>query len=100
VTNPFIPADLATLLASRTNPTAPFSLEKRFYEAGARVFNRKFDTYQIIGGLSGSLSFIDGSWEAYASHGSMDVTQTNPGSVVASALKTLLNASDGGASIC
>jgi len=100
VTNPFIPADLATLLASRANPNAAFSLEKRFYEAGPRIFNRKFDTYQVIGGLSGSLSIVDGTWEAYASHGSMNVTQTNPGSVIGSALTTLLNASDGGASIC
>jgi len=100
VTNPFIPADLATLLASRANPNASFSLEKRFYEAGPRAFNRKFDTYQIIGGLSGALPVVDGTWEAYASHGSTDVTQTNPGSVVASSLTTLLNASDGGASIC
>ncbi|MBS0332996.1 MAG: TonB-dependent receptor plug domain-containing protein, partial [Proteobacteria bacterium] len=30
VTNPFIPADLKTLLASRANPTAAFALTKRF----------------------------------------------------------------------
>ena len=32
VSNPFIPADLATLLASRPNPTEPFAFSKRYLD--------------------------------------------------------------------
>ncbi len=100
VANPFIPAPLAALLASRANPTAGFSLEKRFNEAGPRVFDRDFQTVDVLAGVKGTLSSIDGSWELYATHGRTDVTQKNPGSVVASAQNALLNAADGGASLC
>lgn len=100
VTNPFIPTALATLLASRANPTANFSLEKRFYEAGPRINNREFNVLQLQAGLNGEISAIDGTWEFYASHGETKVTTISPGSVVTSKLKTLLNAADGGASIC
>jgi len=100
VTNPFIPAALATLLASRADPTAPLLLEKRFYEAGARINNREFNVFQALGGFSGAIDAIDGNWEVYASHGETKVTQISPGSVVKSKLTTLLNAADGGASIC
>src|SRR5690606_7697384 len=61
--NPFIPADLRTLLASRANPDANFTLEKRFYEAGPRVTERQFEVYQVLGGARGALGAIDGTWE-------------------------------------
>ena len=100
VTNPFIPDDLATLLASRTDPDAPFTLEKRFYEAGPRVFNRRFNLYQITAGVSGPIAPLDGTWELYATRGTVDINQRNPGSVVAASLAELLNAADGGESLC
>lgn len=100
VTNPFIPTALATLLASRADPTAPLLLEKRFYEAGARINNREFNVLQATAGFNGHLDVLDGNWEVYASHGETKVTTISPGSVVLSKLNTLLNAADGGASIC
>jgi iron complex outermembrane receptor protein len=100
VTNPFIPAPLAAVLASRADPTAPFVLDKRFDEAGPRDFNREFNLFQIEAGLSGPLSFLDGSWEVYGSRGKTNETEKVSGSVIGSAVNTLLNASDGGASIC
>ncbi len=99
-TNPFVPTALATLLASRSNPTASFLLDKRFYESGPRANNREFNVFQLQAGLSGQVAAIDGEWEVYASHGATRVTTISPGSVVKSKLYTLLNASDGGASIC
>lgn len=100
VTNPFIPAALKSLLASRTDPNGSVLLEKRFYEAGPRVNNREFDVFQVQAGFSGQIDEIDGSWDVYASHGETKVLTISPGSVVSSKLKTLLNAADGGASIC
>lgn len=100
VTNPFIPTALSTLLASRDDPDASFLLEKRFYEAGPRQNNRDFLVFQLQAGLSGHINALDGDWEFYASHGETKITTTSPGSVVKSRLYTLLNASDGGASIC
>jgi hypothetical protein len=46
VTNPFIPDDLATLLASRADPTADFLLRKRFTDVGPRVSETTFNVFQ------------------------------------------------------
>lgn len=101
VTNPFIPGDLATILASRADPTAPFRFEKRFHaEAGARNFNRQFDVYQFTAGLRGDIGAIDGTWDVYGAQGNTQKTEKNGGSVLVNNLKALLNAPDGGASLC
>jgi len=101
VTNPFISDDLAALLASRTQPNAPFTLDKRYQgEAGPRVFNRDFDVYQLLAGLQGDVDFLEGSWDVYASRGRTTLLERNPGSVLISSLNTLVNAPDGGASLC
>ena len=101
VTNPWIPDDLATILASRANPTAALRFEKRFQEeAGPRNFDRTFDTLQFLAGFKGSLDAIDGSWEVYGSHGNTKKIERNQGSVLVSSLNALLNAPDGGLSLC
>ena len=100
VTNPFIPADLAGLLASRPDPTAPLSWDKRFYEAGPRDFTRTFNMFQLETGLSGSIRPIHASWDVYISRGITNIQEKVSGSVVGDALNTLINAPDGGASIC
>ncbi|HMA00323.1 MAG TPA: TonB-dependent receptor [Steroidobacteraceae bacterium] len=100
VTNPFIPATLLPLLASRSDPAAPLVLDKRFDEIGPRDFNRVFNTFQLQAGLSGALSFLDSKWEVYGARGTTDEVEKVGGSMVGSALNTLLNAPDGGNSIC
>lgn len=101
VSNPFIPDDLRAILASRADPDAPFRFEKRFqYEAGARTFERDFDVHQFLTGVKGRLAAIGGSWDVYASRGRTRLVESNGGSVVVSALTALLNAPDGGASLC
>jgi outer membrane receptor protein involved in Fe transport len=101
VTNPFIPADLRTILASRANPTAPFRFEKRFTsEAGSRDFDRTFDVYQLTTGARGRLQAIDGTWEIFGSHGDTKKIERNQGSVLISSLTALLNAPDGGTGLC
>jgi iron complex outermembrane receptor protein len=100
VTNPFIPADLASLLASRADPTQPLSWDKRFYEAGPRDFNRTFNMFQLEAGLSGTVRPIHAEWDLYISRGTTNIQEKVSGSVVGDALNTLLNAPDGGNSIC
>lgn len=100
VTNPFIPDDLRTILASRTNPNANFTLHKRFGEAGPRTFERDFDTWQFLAGVKGGFNAINGSWDVYASKGRTRVAETNNGAVIIQSLNNLLNAADGGASLC
>ncbi|MCW5573621.1 MAG: TonB-dependent receptor [Steroidobacteraceae bacterium] len=101
VSNPWIPADLAQLLASRNDPTAPFRFEKRFQEeAGPRNFDRTFDTFQFLAGFEGRIDRIEGSWEVYGSRGNTRKIERNQGSVLVDSLKALLNAPDGGVSLC
>ena len=100
VSNPFIPDDLRRILASRANPTANFTLHKRFGEAGPRTFERDFDTWQFVAGAKGRVDALNGTWDVYASKGRTDVSETSQGAVVTQALNTLINAADGGASLC
>lgn len=100
VTNPFIPDDLATLLASRSNPTSSFLLRKRFTDVGPRISETTFNVFQIAGGVRGDIGFKDWTYDVYASYGRSEQNETQSGNVSHSAVQTLLNASDGGASLC
>lgn len=100
VTNPFIGSDLAQLLASRPNPTAPFSLTKRYSEVGASSERNEYDIFQVTGGLKGKLPSLGWSWDAYASYGEARQDQQIFGFASQQALTSLLQAADGGASLC
>ena len=67
-----VPAGLAALLAARPNPTADWTLYRQFDYWGPMTGHTKNNTYQITGGLKGSLPISDWTWDAYASHGSTD----------------------------
>lgn len=100
ITNPFIPAALRPLLASRAVPDANVTLEKRFYEAGPRVTERELEVWQGLVGLKGNVEAIDGSWEIYGSSGRTNIRERSPGSVLKSSLAALIATPDGGASLC
>lgn len=99
VTNPFIGQDLATLLASRPNPTAPFSFSKRFNDLGGRTGYNNHDVWQLVVGTKGD---IVGSWayDVYYSYGRSVQTEIQGGNVRRDRVQNLLNAADGGASVC
>ena len=99
VTNPFIPTDLANLLATRANPLAPFSLSERFYSFGYRTITNANHIYQFVGGLDGTLGDTM-TWEVYGSHGQTTTDYASTGAVRFSVIQQLLNAPDGGNSIC
>ncbi|CAN5159534.1 TonB-dependent receptor [soil metagenome] len=100
VTNPFIPADLRTLLASRASPNAPFALSKRFDASGPRINQNTNDTFQLVAGLDGKLPIMDWKWDVSGTFGRNKIETLKMNYPSRAALQTLLNAADGGASIC
>ena len=99
-TNPFIPADLATVLASRPQPGADFTLNQRFMALDFREFPSDFTVGQYIVGLRGELPFKDWRWDIYGSYDSTDLVETQDKALLNSRMRNLLYAPDGGASIC
>jgi outer membrane receptor protein involved in Fe transport len=98
--NPNIGADLATLLASRPNPTEPFSFRKRMIESGPRISANSYNVIQTSAGMMGELPFADGwDWDLYASYGSVDFKEDQLGNISRSAWYELALADDHGASI-
>lgn len=108
VTNPFIPADLAELLAARTGnnanfvgtgATEPFQISKRFLDSGLRQQNFNTEVMQGLLGLRGEI--IDGwRYEIYASKGKTEIVTELFGNIDVTNVQKLLEAPDGGASIC
>jgi outer membrane receptor protein involved in Fe transport len=101
MSNPFIPTDLRQLLLSRSNPTATFEITKRFVDAGVRHYTDTADTYQVVAGAQGTIPGINWDYEAYYSHGRTNFLDVSyDGSISLSAVRQLVNAVDGGASLC
>lgn len=100
-TNPFIGAELRSLLNSRANPNAPFAFNKRFNALGGREGSENYSVYQITTGIRGDLEFTrDWTYDAYLSYGRVDNVTTQSGNVSRSAVQRLLEAPDGGVSTC
>lgn len=101
VTNPYIPDDLAILLASRPDPTADFFPRRAFGEVGGRLSENQYDTLQLVGGLRGDFGGgTDWRWDAYASWGQMDHDEDQFGNVSRAAMRQLTFAADGGVALC
>src|SRR5690606_4434714 len=65
-----VPADLATLLDSRPNPNAPWLLNRvQDYLGVPRATDNEGRTFQVMAGVTGNISGIDGTWDVYMSHG-------------------------------
>jgi outer membrane receptor protein involved in Fe transport len=99
VTNPFIPADLRTLLASRPNPTAPINFSFNTGGVGPTVNTQDYRVYQALGGIRGKLA-ADINFDLYASFGRTVLHETQDGYIDRAAWATLVSAPDGGASVC
>jgi outer membrane receptor protein involved in Fe transport len=99
VTNPFISDDLAELLASRPDPNATFKFGQRMQGVGPRESHDKYDVYQLLAGLRGSVG--EGyHWDVYAATSKMDDTNVLDNDVLKPRMQELLNADDGGESLC
>ena len=100
VTNPFISADLAQILASRPNPTAPFNIAQIITPVGNRQEQNRYDVYQLTIGAEGRLDQMDLSWNVYGSFGRTELLQSEINFPSSAALQRLANAADGGRSLC
>lgn len=98
LSNPFVPAALRPILASRANAAAPFLITKRYLEAGPRLTLHDSTTWQAMAGFSGKLGQL--TWELYGSHGESKLADKTSGSVFASKVQQLVSAADGGAALC
>jgi outer membrane receptor protein involved in Fe transport len=100
LSNPFVSADLRAIAASRPNPTAPLNFTFNTSRLGRTAYDFSYDLNEFLGGVRGKLPYRDLSWDAYASYGTTKATEATSGFVDINAWNTLINAADGGASIC
>ncbi|MFN7056926.1 TonB-dependent receptor domain-containing protein [Hyphomonas sp.] len=101
VTNPFIGPQLAALLASRPNPDAPFTFNKRFNDLGGRTGATDHNVWQMTLGFDGSLLGTETwTYDVYWSYGRSSLNEIQGGNVRLDRTRELLNAADGGASLC
>ncbi|MEH3107887.1 MAG: TonB-dependent receptor [Sphingomonas fennica] len=99
VTNPFIPADLRTILASRPNPTAPFTWNGRYVGVPYKNWDEKYNIQQYLAGVKGDIA-AGWTFDLYAAYDQSVHDQQINNAVLKSRVQTLLNAADGGASLC
>lgn len=100
VTNPFIPDDLAVFLASRPTPGSTFRLDKRFTDLGGRHELSEYNVYQFTTGIRGNVPQSSWTYDVYATFGRVSNTSVQSGNVSRSSVQALLNAPDGGVSLC
>lgn len=80
VTNPFINPGLASLLATRANPTAPVAFSKRFNALGGRTGYNTHDVWQATAGFGGNF-LPTWSYDVYASFGRSVQNEVQGGNV-------------------
>ena len=108
--NPFVANNpgLSAILASRTGdnvgldgsgPTEDFIYRRRFIENGPRIESYERDVYQWIGGVTGELT-DNWSYDVYYSQGKYNEQLDQNGNVSVTRVESLLDAPDGGVSIC
>ena len=90
VTNTAIPANLRTLLQSRTTPAANFGFTWRAVGVGERQQENSYDVTQGIVGVRGKLA-NDWHWDVYGSWGSGKGLQLQGGNVSRQRLQAALN---------
>jgi len=100
VTNPFIPADLRPVLASRPDPNAPVNFTFSTSRIGRTAYQFNYDLMESLVGLRGKAPILDWTWDVYGSYGETKASETTSGWVNVQAWNTLINAADGGASVC
>lgn len=99
VTNPFIPAALRTVLASRPNPTAAFNWSGRYVGVPYKGWDENYTIQQYMAGIKGDIA-PDWNFDAFVSYDSSIHNSIMHNAVLKSRVQTLLNAADGGRSIC
>jgi iron complex outermembrane receptor protein len=97
--NPFVPAALLPILASRPNPNAPFTFTQTAGEFGMRDFEYRYSTYQLLTGIKGDFDLLTHwNWDVYASYGTTTDIFATTSSTDQNVVNLLTLAPDGGAS--
>ncbi|MGI4878849.1 MAG: TonB-dependent receptor domain-containing protein [Janthinobacterium lividum] len=91
-----IPTALATLLASRPNPLAPYQLNV-YLNYADRTDSSDVFNYQILTGLDGKLPGTDWTWEVYGSQGQSRTNSYLTGFQSLSRYRTIITAPNWGA---
>ncbi|GGB23085.1 TonB-dependent receptor [Sphingomonas metalli] len=99
VTNPFIPAALRTILASRPNPTANFTWNGRYVGVPYKNWNEDYTIQQYLAGVKGEIA-PGWTYDAFASYDRSVHDQQLNNAILKSRVQALLSAADGGASQC
>lgn len=100
VTNPFIPAALRPVLASRPNPNAALPFVFSTSRIGRTEYDFSYTLNETLVGLRGNIPGGDWTYDVYASYGTTESKEVANGFIDIAAWNTLINARDGGASIC
>jgi outer membrane receptor protein involved in Fe transport len=99
VTNPFISPDLRTILNSRPDPNAPINFSFNTGGVGPTLDEQRYKVYQAVFGVRGKIA-PDINFDLYGSKGKTTLRETQDGYIDRAAWSTLVNAPDGGASVC
>ncbi len=82
-------------LAARIGPGGINNNQRRFAQAGGRVYNTENDVVQVLGGLSGQWGDRDLNWDIHASFGKTDTTdRTISGSINFAAVQDIIDSTD------
>jgi outer membrane receptor protein involved in Fe transport len=99
-TNPFITPDLRIALNSRVRPNDSFLYYFTGTRGGRLRVVEDYDVYQFLAGAKGRVGASSLRYDIYASYGETDQTETTFNQYSRSRFNTLLQASDGGRSLC
>ncbi|MFN3610005.1 MAG: TonB-dependent receptor domain-containing protein [Hyphomonas sp.] len=101
LTTPTTNAALVGTTVPGTGPTESFAISKRFNSLGGRVGSTTHDVWQMTMGFDGQLIGTETwTYDVYMSQGRSTLNEIQTGNVRRDRVQTLLNATDGGASLC
>ncbi len=82
-------------LAARIGPGGINNNQRRFAQAGGRVYNTENDVMQFLGGFSGQVGDRDLNWDVHMSYGQTDTRdRTISGSVNFAAVQDIIDTTD------
>lgn len=92
-----VPAELATLLNSRTANTAPWQLNKELDYLGSTSLRTGTDTYEILAGVRGELGIKDWTYDFFGARGNTAQLTSYDGFADLATLQALINLPNYGA---
>lgn len=91
-----IPTELASMLAARPDPTAPYQLTY-YLDFANRTAETNVFTYNLTAGFEGKVPGTDWTWEAYASQGESETNALITGTASLERLRAVIQSPNWGA---